>query len=466
VPATIDFLIKGQRVYTPAGFRPLAVACRHGQIVALTDFEHAPGAEEEYDAGDNSVLPGIIDPHTHMREPGYPQREDWTNGTRAAAAGGVTCVLEHPNAVPPVNSAANLRLKREIASAKAVVDFGLFGGAGEGAVQRMAEQAAEGVLAFKTFLWPYPDRQDEFEGIYTTDDGVLYQVFEQAANLGLPACVHAENHLLVKMFSERLVAAGRRAPAAHEPSRPVVTELEAVWRAMLIARETGVRLNLLHISSGTAASAVKSWRQMGGQNVTVETCPTYLALTNDRLNEIGPYAKINPPLRSPEEQALLWARLDDGTVDTLGSDHGPHDFEAKERGWDDIFAAPAGAPGVETSLPIMLTQVSKGRLSLERLVELTSVNVARLYGLYPRKGAIAIGSDADFVVVAPEQRGHVEPAKLHVKDPRTARMFEAAETVGAPILTVVRGRTVMRDGQVIGRPGYGRFVAPQHTSHS
>lgn len=456
---SVDFVIKGRRVYTPAGFAPLAVGVSAGRIVAVTELDGAPSAQEVYDAGDHPVLPGIIDPHTHMRDPGHTHREDWTNGTQAAAAGGVTTVIEHPNSVPPVNSAANLRHKRAIAADKAVVDFALFGGAGEGSVDRMAEQAAEGVVAFKTFLWPYPDRSDEFEGVYTVDDGVLYRVFEEAARLGVPSCVHAESYQLVRMFTDRVVGEGRQAPIDHEDCRPVLAEVEAVWRTMLMAGEVGARLNLLHISSGTAATAVKTWRQLGGRGVTVETCPTYLTLTKEWMREIGPYAKINPPLRAAEEQSLLWERVADGTVDTIGSDHGPHEFEAKERGWDDIVAAPAGAPGVETALPVMLTHVDAGRLSLTRLVELMSVRVAQLFGLYPRKGAIAVGADADFVVVDPARRRRVAAEDLHAKDPRTSRMFEGFETVGAPVLTVVRGRPVMRDGEVIGEPGYGQFVA-------
>ncbi|MCZ7570043.1 MAG: amidohydrolase family protein [Ardenticatenaceae bacterium] len=456
----VDFVLKGQRVHTGQGFQPLAVVARGGKIVALTSLEDAPPARETYDAGSHPVLPGIIDPHTHMRDPGHTHREDWKTGTRAGAAGGVTCVLEHPNAVPPVNSAGNFRLKREIAAAQAYIDFGLFGGVGDGTVDRMEEQAREGAIAFKTFLWPYPDRSDEFAGIYTIDDGVLYQIFERAAALGLPACVHAESYTLVRMFSERMKRAGKYAPIHHEQSRPVVAELEAVWRTMVLAREANTRLNLLHISSGSAATAAKMWRAMHGMGVTVETCPTYLTLTADRMGEIGPYAKINPPLRSIEEQALLWERVADGTIDTISSDHGPHEFAAKERGWHNIFDAPAGAPGVETSLPIMLTHVNNGRLTLERLVELMSANVAHLYGLYGRKGVIAVGSDADLVVVDMALRRYIEPSQLHTKDPRVARMFEGFETLGAPILTVVRGRPVMRDGEIVGEPGYGMFVSP------
>lgn len=454
----VQFVIKGQRVYSPQGFGPLAVAVDNGKIVAMTSPRHAPLAQTIYDAGDNPVLPGIIDPHTHMREPGNPHKEDWLNGTQAAAAGGITCVLEHPNAIPPVNCAENFWYKQKIATEKAVVDFGLYGGAGDGTLSQMAEQAAAGAVAIKTFLWPYTDRGSECDGLYTIDDGVLYQIFEQAAALGLPSCIHAESYPLVKMFSDRLTKAGRCAPIDHQAGRPVITEVESIWRAMRLAQEAGAHLHILHVSSGSGATAIKQWRAMGGRHITAETCPPYLTFTEERMNEVGPSAKINPPLRAAAEQAQLWSRVADGTIDTIGSDHAPHHFEAKEKGWQDINAAAAGAPGVETSLPAMLTHVNAGRLSLERLVKLMSENVARLYGLYPRKGAIAVGSDGDFTVVDMNRRTRIDPQKLRVKEPRTARMFDGFETAGIPVLTVVRGQIVMQNGRVTGQAGDGQFI--------
>jgi dihydroorotase-like cyclic amidohydrolase len=275
--------------------------------------------------------------------------------------------------------------------------------------------------------------------------------------LGVPACVHAESYPLVKLFAARMAQEGRRAPIDHQRGRPVVAEVEAIWRTMVLAQAAGAHLHLLHVSSGSGAAAIKSWRQQGGQNVTAETCPPYLSLTETRLKEIGPYAKINPPLRTVQEQALLWNHVADGTIDTIGSDHAPHDYESKEKGWQDITTASAGAHGTETSLPVMLTHVNAGRLTLLRLIELMSSNVARLYGLYPRKGTIAVGADGDFTVVDLERRVTIDPQRLQVKDHRVARMFEGFETVGGPVLTVVRGRIVMRDGEIIGQEGGGRF---------
>ena len=454
----VQFVITGQRVYSAHGFGPLAIAVDHGTIVAITTPDNAPPAHTVYEAGDKPVLPGIIDPHTHMREPGNPHKEDWLNGTQAAAAGGITCVLEHPNAIPPVNNAENFRYKQKIAAEKAVIDFGLYGGAGDGTISQMAEQAAAGAVAFKTFLWPYTDRGSECDGIYTIDDGVLYQIFEQAAALGLPSCIHAENYRLVQMFTARLIQAGRRGPLDHQAGRPVITEAETIWRAMQLAQAAGAHLHILHVSSGAGATAIKQWREMGGQNVTAETCPPYLTFSEDRLTQVGPSAKINPPLRPANEQTGLWERVADGTINTIGSDHAPHHFEAKEKGRQDMHAAAAGAPGVETSLPVMLTHVNAGRLSLERLVKLMSENVARLYGLYPRKGAISIGSDGDFTVVDLKRRTRIDPEKLRVKEPRTARMFEGFETTAQPVLTVVRGQIVMQDGEVVGQPGDGQFI--------
>ena len=203
---------------------------------------------------------------------------------------------------------------------------------------------------------------------------------------------------------------------------------------------------------------IKAAQARGYHNVTAETCPHYLLLTKERLAEIGPYGKVNPPLRSKEEQERLWEYLLDGTITTIGSDHGPHLTEHKERGWKDIFAAPAGSAAVETMLPAMLTAVNQGKLGLQLLTKLMSENVAKLYGIYPRKGAIQVGSDADLTIVDMAKEMTVDRHKAYTKDKESSRMFDGYHMVGLPVATVVRGTVIMRDGVVIGTPGYGQFV--------
>src|SRR5712692_11357319 len=194
----------------------------------------------------------------------------------------------------------------------------------------------------------------------------------------------------------------------HEPSRPIEAELIAVRRAVEIAIETGVRLNFPHCSGGSVVEYIGAARSRGYSHITAETCPQYLFLNSERLRVVGPYGKINPPIRSEAERQSLWKCLNAGMIETIGSDHAPHSKDAKEAAWHDIFAAPAGHPGLETTLPLMLTAASDGRLTLHDVTRLCSENVAKLYGLYPRKGVLQVGSDADIVLVDLSQRGKFE----------------------------------------------------------
>lgn len=440
-----------------------------GRIAFIGDAGDMPPAQRVIDATGLTAMAGIIDPHVHMRDPGHTEREDWYWGTRAAAAGGVTCVLEHPNSVPPVTSIANFAYKKGIAQSKAVVDFGLYGGIGffdRPNSERLPPSADDvrdlvnaGVCAFKTFLWPYPDRQDEFDGITTLGEAEMAVVFERIAYTGKVLNVHAEHKPTVDEAMGRFSYLQNRGPMLHEPSRPIEAEQIAVRRAIEVAIETGVRLNFPHCSGGSVVRIVTAARARGYTNITAETCPQYLFLTSERMRVAGPYGKINPPIRSAAEQTLLWECLKNGEIETIGSDHAPHSHDAKEAAWSDIFAAPAGHPGLETTLPLMLTAVHQGRLTLAEVTRYCSENVARLYDLYPRKGVLQIGADADIVLVDLKRQGRFHAAQMQTKGRDTMRLFEGMSYMGAPVTTLVRGRVVMQDGEVTGQAGDGLFVA-------
>jgi allantoinase len=454
----VDLLIKSGKVVRSDATFEADIAVKDGKIAGILEDGLQTEAKEVINAKGKYVMAGVIDPHNHMREPGIVKREDWITGTMAAAAGGVTTVLEHPVSIPPTTSAKAFRDKKELADGKSLIDFGLFGGDGTTSIENIPELAAAGAVAFKTFIWDYPDRQDEFAGITCTDDDALLSIFEAVAETGLVQTLHAESKAIVMHYTNKLIRAGRRDPTVHEESRPVLSEVEAVSRVLLFAMETGARLNIPHLSSGSAAAVIKAAQDKGYDNITVETCPHYLFLTKDRLAEIGPYGKVNPPIRSQEEQDKLWEHVLNGTISTIGSDHGPHLPEQKELGWKDIFAAPAGSAGVETMLPTMLNAASQGRLRLQDVTRLMSENVAKLYGLYPRKGVIRVGSDADLVIVDMNKEVTIDRRKAYTKQKDAFRMFDGYHIVGMPVMTIVRGSVVMRDGQVVGKPGYGEFI--------
>jgi len=447
----VDLVIKDGKIYTPNGFFEGNIIVDDGKIQSLTHGGLVPDASWVVDAGGNLVLPGMIDMHVHLRDPGFTDREDFESGTRGAAAGGVTTVVDMPNTVPSVTSVEAVRDKIGIAGGKAVVDFALIAGAGELSAETLRGMAAEGVVGFKTFMIA------RFKEL-AASDGQMYENFATIAETGLPCMIHAENEDIVARGIEKAKALGRLDPIAHSEFRPPVAEDEASMRTIMIAEDSGVHLHLCHMTTKGAAS-ILGWARKMGRRVSGETSVNYLLLNAEDMKRIGPYAKIDPPLRGPEDQEALWNALNEGVIDVLASDHAPYPREDKEKGWENIFDAPSGGTGVETCLPLILDSMNKGKIGLGRLVEVFSENPAKLMGLYPKKGALLPGSDADIVIVDPDREFVIKGENIHSKQKVTA--FEGYNVKGAPLTTVVRGEIVMDDGVVIGKPGYGEYQRPK-----
>ena len=446
----VDLLIEGGRIVTPWGLLEASIAIDGGVIVAIARGSHVPEAEGVVDARGLLVLPGMVDMHVHLRDPGHPEREDFESGSRAAAAGGVTTVGEMPNTVPPVTTVEAFREKVEIGSSKSVVDFALIAGAGEVSVDDLRGMAEEGAAAYKTFM------TSRFRELYASD-GQMLENFQVIAQVGRPCLVHAEDGDIVERWRRKARSEGRRDPLAHVEYRPAVAEVEAAWRVIQLASWADVHLHICHISAAGVLEAL-SWAKSRGLRVSGETCPHYLLLTADDLRRLGPYAKTDPPLRGRRDQERLWDALRSGLIDVVASDHAPYTEEEKERGWTDIFDAPSGGVGVETTLPLMLNAVDRGLLTLQRLVEIFAQNPARLLGLYPRKGVIAVGSDGDLVLVDPRREFEIRGDQLHSKQRGTP--FEGYRGRGVPVKTILRGEIIMEEGEVKAPRGYGEFLRP------
>ena len=286
-------------------------------------------------------------------------------------------------------------------------------------------------------------------------DSEIVTAFSKVADVNKPCLLHAENENLIIQATENLIASGRTEPIVWEESRPVISEIEAVSRSIMLARNTGVHLHLCHISAGESMEYISNGKQKR-QKITSETSPNYLLLTADIMKKVGPFAKIQPPIRK-SGQDLLWQGVVDGTIDVIASDHAPYTVEEKEGGWTNIFEARSGGPGVETTLPLLLNCVNEGRISLIRLVEVFAMNPAKILGLYPRKGAIAVGSDADLVIVDLDRESKIDAQSLHSKQKFSA--FDGIKVKGTPIMTIVRGNIVMEEGQIIAKPGTGKFIS-------
>ncbi len=430
-----------------------------GRIASITSEAVVPKADEAIDASGLLVLPGAVDGHSHLNDPGYTDSEDFFTGTCGAAAGGVTTVLEHPLTVPLPDDLETWLAKKEIAQAKAVVDYGLWGaltpdntahrGAKAGELKRMAEAGAVAFKGFMTFTWEIP----------RLDDGLLLAAFQRLAELRVPMGIHAENAEIVRYLEDYLKAGGRNDPLSHGEARPEIAEVEAVAKVLRLSRAGGTRVHLCHLSVPEAvdlAAAAKA----EGQPVTAETCPHYLSLTQDALTEFGPYAKCNPPLRPARCVEGMWERLTGGRVDSVGSDHGPFTKEEKEK--ESFWDVPAGLTGIQVMVPLLVTEALRRGVPVETVVRLCCSSPARIFGIYPRKGTIAPGSDADLVLIDTKGEWKVTPKEFFSKEKWTPH--EGWALKARVRRTLVRGETVYEDtprgGRIAVRAGYGRFVAP------
>jgi dihydroorotase/allantoinase len=446
---TVDIVIKNGLTVLPSGVTQSSIVIDGGKIIGIMNSSE-PKADRVIDARGKVVLPGMVDMHVHLRDPGFPERENFESGTRAAAAGGVTTVIDMPNTVPATVTLKAFKEKRAIADKKSLVDFGFIGGAGEVPQEDIIQVADAGATAFKSFLIA------RFKELAACDYTLLRHM-ELLGELDRPLLVHAENGNLVDKFMEEAIASGRTDPLAHCDFRPAICETEAVMRTITLAAETDVHLHICHMSAGGSVDILE-WAQNMGQNVTGETSTNYLLFTRETMEERGPSAKVDPPLRSKEDQLRLWEGINEGVIDVLASDHAPYTKEEKEKGWKNIFDAPSGGVVIETTLPLMLDAVNRDKISIERLVEIFSSNPAQINGLYPKKGDLMLDADADIVICDMDMPFHIKGENLQTIQKITP--YEGMKGTGMPVMTLVRGEVVYEDGQVIGKPGYGAFQSP------
>lgn len=442
-----DLLIKGGTVVSGSATFAADVAVKDGLIQAVGAPGSLTEARQVLDATGLFVLPGAIDVHVHFREPGYTHKEDWETGTAAAAMGGTTTVFEMPNTNPPTRSLRELRDK-QAAARKAYVDYGIYGLLAEDNIAELQGLIDGGVNAFKCFMG------NTFGNLPSPSTGAMLEGFEIIAPSGLRISLHAETASIMAWRQQRLIAAGRTDPLAHIAARPAVVAAEAVARAAILAEWTGARVHVLHISSALELGPLRDAKARG-VDITGGTCPCYLLLDTSDYARLGSVIRVNPPVREAADSQAIWAALKDGTVDLIETDHAPHSLEEKTKSV--IWEADCGFPGVETQMPLMLNQVSQGRLSLEDYVRFSAEQPAKRFGLWPAKGRIEAGAHADIAVVDMTRTETIRAAGLHSRGKVTP--FEGESVTGVPVHTLVRGRFVQRDRQLVTEArGHGRQV--------
>lgn len=455
----VDMYLKDGLIATDYGLFRGGLVLKEGKIAQIVASTEKIAADETIDLRGNLIMPGLVDAHVHFNEPGRTHWEGYTTGSQGAAAGGVTTVLEMPlNCTPPVIDVPKLVLKREAIEGKSIVDYAHWGGLVTDNLEELAGLEAQGVIGYKAFM------SESGVDFAMVRDDILFEGMKRIAALGNVIGIHAENESLTQYYQGRLRAAGRKDRHAFLESRPPLTELEAIQRAILLAKEAGTHIHIVHVSTAAGAMAVRQ-AKISGLPVTMETCPHYLSLDEEDFERIGPMAKCSPPLRSRQEVEGLWSLVLEGWVDCIASDHSPCTVEEKERGNDDIWLAWGGITGIQTMLPILLTEgVQRRQMGLERLVQLTSSNPAKIFGVYPQKGALHLGADADLVIVDMEKEWVVSRESLFSRNKQSP--FIGCRLKGRVERTIIRGRTVYQDGQFLVEPGFGQLVTRRNLHRS
>jgi dihydroorotase len=443
-----DLVIRNGKVVTPDAVVDASIAIKDGRIFSVGADDAMPKAAETFDAAGLHVLPGAIDDHVHFRDPGYPHKEDWESGTAAAAFGGVTTVFDMPNTIPPTGTADVLAAKHAIAAAKAHIDFGLYGLLGEDTITHVPALVDGGVIGFKLYMG------NTFGKIPSPSTGATLEAFEVVAPTGKRISLHAETNSIMERRQKRLMAAGKIDQFAHLAARPAVVAVEAVSRAAILAEWTGARIHILHISSAEELRPLRE-AKLRGVDITGETCPHYLLLSTEDYTRVPGVIAVNPPVREARNREPLWTALLDGTVDLIATDHAPHTPEEKTR--NDIWTVDCGFPGVETQMPLMLNEVNAGRMSICDYVRMSAFNPARIWGLYPRKGALVPGSDADIAIVDLARAHTIRDAETQSRSKISP--WDGRKVKGLPIHTLVRGRFVMKNRTLVtDTRGWGRSV--------
>jgi dihydropyrimidinase len=458
---TFDLVVRNGLVVARSSTSRCDVGVVGGRIAAI-EAGLGPGAEE-IDAAGMLVLPGGIDSHCHVEQEsstGLMTADDFQSATVAAACGGVTTVIPFAAQHRGQDLREVAERYRARARDKAVIDYAFHLIVSDPTPAALSDHLpaliAEGYPSFK---------------VYTTydalklDDRQMLEVMEVAARERAVVMVHAENSDAIAWAASRLVAAGHVAPLYHADARPAAAEREAVHRVATLAEMSGATVMVVHVSCRQALEEIRAARARGVA-ILAETCPHYLTLTKEELARPGFEAAkflCSPPLREPKDLVALWRGLAEASIDVLSSDHAPYRWDdpcgKAVHGKDAPFTRiPNGVPGLETCLPVVFSEgVTRGRITLEQFVALAATNAARVYGLFPRKGVLEVGADADLAIWDPGREVTVTNDRLHHRMDYTA--FEGRRVVGWPVTTVSRGEIVCRDGDPCGRPGRGQFLA-------
>lgn len=421
------------------------IAIEEGKICKIGREPQMPQADTKIDLHNLLVLPGLIDEHVHLRDEDRAYKEDFSSGTAAAAAGGFTTVLDMPNNDPVTMSKRRLQNRIGLAQRRLLVNVGFYSELPK-TLMEIKEIAEAGAVAFKLFL------NGQVGGVNINDDAALVEALKAAADADRLVAVHAEDNTMIAANEEKLKRAKRVAPIEYLRAHTEEVELHAVQRLLKLTQDTGVQLHFLHISTAAAIEAIAAAKKEE-QKVTYEVTPNHLMLTSGEVDRYGGLAIMAPPLRDRMQADALWKGIEDGTVDTLGSDHAPHTFEEKRA--SSVWEIKPGIPGLEVTLPLMITMLRKNKLTINQLVALLAEKPAEIYGLTDR-GQLKVGSNADLTIVDYNRSFKIDPVKF--KSKAKFSPYSGWEVYGKPAKTIVNGTLVYDEGDIVAKGGVGAIV--------
>lgn len=448
-------LIRGGNVVNSRETRQVDILIEGEKIAAVGENVSVSEEMEIVEAEGSLVLPGIIDAHTHYAlrsRGGNVTADDFYQGSVSAACGGVTTVIDYADQIPGATMLEAAKVRKQEAANSICIDFSLhmtLTDLGPEKWEQLEELKMAGITSYKVFT-TYP------EAGYMMDDDTIFQLLTLAKRLGTLVTVHAEDNTIIEKAKQKLIIEGRAGPGYHALSRPAAAETEAVRKIIQLAEDAAATVYIAHVSTAGACQAIAE-ANARGQTVLAETCPHYLLLDNSIYDGIDVQKFImTPPLRGKDDQQALWEGLQQGTFQVVATDHCAYSLEQKSKG-QTCFDTLPGIPGSETLLPLLYSEgVAKGKISLPKLVELLAENPAKIFGLYPRKGCVAPGSDADLVVLNPHTETTLSAKSLHSAAGYTP--YEGWKIKGRIEKTLLRGQVVYQDGRFLGSKGGGRFI--------
>jgi dihydroorotase (multifunctional complex type) len=441
----VDSVLINAKAYLKGQIADCSIAIEDGKIEKIGRETQMPQADEKTDLHNLLVLPGLVDEHVHLRDEGKAYKEDFSSGTAAAAAGGFTTVLDMPNNDPVTMSAMRLENRMELASRRIFVNVGFYSEFPK-TLPEIKNIVTQGALGFKLFMG------NQVGGLNIDDDTALKETCRTIADLKVPLAVHAEDKAMLSANEAKLKQAQKTAPADYLRAHTEAVELKAIERLLKISDGTGVHLHFCHITTKEGLAAIAEAKK-AEKPVTCEVTPNHLMLSSDDLQRYGSMVIIAPPLRDRTHVDALWRGLDDGSVDTLGSDHAPHTLEEKLA--SNVWDVKAGIPGLEVTLPLMLTMVRKNRLTLNQVVSFLAEKPAQIYGLTDC-GILEIGKNADLTIVDYNRQYKIDAAKF--KSRAKFSPYNGWDVYGKVAKTIVNGQLVFEDGEVIAKGGSGTIL--------